>query len=168
MLQVGTLPAGAKVRDLVRFARDLHRSPMPADAIMGHVGLEPILERTVDALLGGEAQRVRFAMAIAGDPELVFLDEPTVGMDVESRRAFWGTMRGFAADGRTILFATHYLEEADQAADRIVVFDRGSIRADGTAASLKPSVGGRVIQFRSDDAHPSRCRARPGVRRGAR
>src|SRR5204863_10142497 len=96
-----------------------------------------LASRRTEALSGGEAQRVRFALAIAGDPELLFLDEPTVAMDVETRRAFWADMREFAAEGRTILFATHYLEEADQVADRIVVLDRGRIVADGTAAATK-------------------------------
>ena len=151
MLQTGSLPVGATVRELVLFARGLYPAPMPADAVVAHAGLGPILGRTVDALSGGEAQRVRFAIAIAGDPALVFLDEPTVGMDVESRRAFWETMRGFAANGRTILFATHYLDEADHAADRIVVLAAGTIRADGTAAALKAAIGGRVIRFALDD-----------------
>ena len=88
-------------------------------------------------------------MAIAGDPDLLFLDEPTVAMDVESRRSFWADMRAFAAEGRTILFATHYLEEADQVADRIVVLDRGRIVADGTAASIKNASSRRHIRFRS-------------------
>jgi ABC-2 type transport system ATP-binding protein len=88
-------------------------------------------------------------MAIAGDPDLLFLDEPTVAMDVESRRSFWADMRAFAAEGRTILFATHYLEEADQIADRIVVLDRGQIVADGTAASIKSTASHRRIRFRT-------------------
>jgi ABC-2 type transport system ATP-binding protein len=151
MLQTASLPLGARVSELIRFARDLYPRPMAMAAVVDHAGLAPILARAVDGLSGGEAQRVRFGIAIAGDPDLVFLDEPTVGMDVESRRAFWETMRGFAGLGRTILFATHYLDEADQAADRIVVVANGRIVGDGTPAELKSSVGGRVIRFRLPD-----------------
>ena len=102
-------------------------------------------------------------MAIAGDPDLLFLDEPTVAMDVESRRSFWSDMRAFAAEGRTILFATHYLEEADQVADRIVVLDRGRIVADGTAASIKNASSRRRIRFRSSSADRAVLAALPGA-----
>ena len=119
------------------------RTRSPRAAILERAGLEPLTERRVETLSGGEAQRLRFAMAIAGDPDLVFLDEPTVAMDVETRRAFWADMRASAGEGRTILFATHYLEEADQVADRIVVLDRGRIVADGTAAQLEGRGRGR-------------------------
>ena len=107
----------------------------------------PLAGRRVDTLSGGETQRVRFAMAIAGDPDLVFLDEPTVAMDVESRRAFWDDMRRSAAEGRTVLFATHYLDEADQVADRIVVLDHGRVVADGSPATLKASVREQTVRF---------------------
>ena len=90
---------------------------------------------------------MRFAFAIAGDPDLLFLDEPTVGMDVETRRAFWSDMRAFAADGRTILFATHYLDEADAIAERILVLVRGRIVTDGTGASIKAMVTDRTVRF---------------------
>ena len=163
MLQTGALPTGARVRELVRFARELYPRPMATESIIAHAGLEPILERTVEAISGGETQRVRFAMAIAGDPDLVFLDEPTVGMDVESRRAFWETMHGFASAGRTILFATHYLDEADQAAERIVVVGAGKVLADGTPESLKAAAGGRVIRFVLPGADPERLTRLPGV-----
>ncbi len=163
MLQTGTLPVGATVRELVRFARDLYPSPMAIDAVIEHAGLASLLGRTVDGLSGGEAQRVRFAIAIAGDPELVFLDEPTVGMDVESRHAFWDTMGTLAAAGRTILFATHYLEEADEAADQVVVIGGGRILADGTPSELKAAVGGRVIRCRVTDADLTATRGLAGV-----
>ena len=134
--------------------------------MLGRAGLVPLAGRRVDTLSGGETQRVRFAIAIAGDPDLVFLDEPTVAMDVESRRAFWDDMRRSAAEGRTVLFATHYLDEADQVADRIVVLDRGRIVADGSPATLKASVRQQTVRFvlgGDATALESRLGALPGV-----
>jgi ABC-2 type transport system ATP-binding protein len=122
--------------------------------------------RPVETLSGGEAQRLRFAMAIAGDPDLVFLDEPTVGMDVETRRAFWTDIRAFAAEGRTVLFATHYLDEADDAAERIVVLSHGRVVADGTARSIKGQVSDRIVSFTLPAASPAAIAAievMPGV-----
>jgi ABC-2 type transport system ATP-binding protein len=165
MLQTASLPQGARVGELVAFARALYPHPMPADAVVEHAGLGSVLGRTVDGLSGGESQRVRFALAIAGDPDLVFLDEPTVGMDVESRRAFWDTMRGFAGLGRTILFATHYLDEADEAADHIVIVAEGRIAASGTPAQLKTLAGGRVIRCRLPDTDADALRGLPGATR---
>jgi ABC-2 type transport system ATP-binding protein len=165
MLQTASLPQGARVDELITFARDLYPDPMPMDAIVRHAGLASLLRRTVDGLSGGESQRVRFGLAIAGDPDLVFLDEPTVGMDVESRRAFWDTMRGFASLGRTILFATHYLDEADQAADRIVILAEGRVVAAGTPSELKTLAGGRVIHCRLPGADTAMLERLPGVSR---
>ncbi len=117
----------------------------------------------METLSGGETQRVRFALAIAGDPDLVFLDEPTVAMDVETRHAFWNDMRRFAAQGRTVLFATHYLEEADQVADRVVVLDHGRIVADGTPVSIKAGASGRTIRFTLPEADCARLSGFTGV-----
>jgi ABC-2 type transport system ATP-binding protein len=151
MLQVAGLPSGAKVGELVELARALYPSPSPRDSILERAGLVELAGRQVDALSGGETQRVRFALAIAGDPDLVFLDEPTVAMDVDGRRAFWADMRRFAAEGRTVLFATHYLDEADQVADRIVVLDHGRVVADGTPDALKATVAARHVRFTLPD-----------------
>jgi ABC-2 type transport system ATP-binding protein len=120
---------------------------MARDEVLRRAGLTELTDRSTETLSGGEQQRLRFAMAIAGDPDMLFLDEPTVAMDVETRRAFWTDMRGFAAEGRTILFATHYLEEADQVAGRIVVLDHGRPVADGTGRSIKAAAGGRRVRF---------------------
>ena len=147
MLQAASLPPGARVGELVDLARRLYPAPSPRDAVVERAGLNDLVTRRAETLSAGEAQRVRFAFAIAGDPDLLFLDEPTVAMDVESRRAFWDDMRRFAAEGRTVLFATHYLDEADHVADRIVVLDRGRIAGDGTPAQLKASVAERTIRF---------------------
>ena len=136
---------------------------MALDRILDLAGLAGRADRRVEGLSGGETQRVRFALAIAGDPDLIFLDEPTVAMDVESRLAFWRDMRTFAAQGRTVLFATHYLEEADQAADRIVVMNHGRIVADGSPTEIKAVVSGRRLRFTLPDADPERLGALPGV-----
>jgi ABC-2 type transport system ATP-binding protein len=163
MLQSGGLPSGARVGELVGFARRLYPRPLPLDVVLETAGLSNLADRTIDRLSGGETQRVRFALAIAGDPDLLFLDEPTVAMDVETRLAFWADMRRFAADGRTVLFATHYLEEADQVADRIVVLDNGRIVADGTPTSIKAGVASRVVRFTLTGAEPAFLAGLPGV-----
>ena len=151
MLQDGGMTAGVTVRELVSFARRLYPEPMALDRILEHAGLARLAERRIEGLSGGETQRLRFALAIAGDPELIFLDEPTVAMDVESRLAFWRDMRAFAEQGRTVLFATHYLEEADQVADRIVVMNHGRVVADGSATEIKAGVTGRRVRFTLPD-----------------
>jgi len=163
MLQTGGLPTAVKVGELVEFARGLYPQPIAYDTILATAGLTQLAGRRVEVLSGGEAQRLRFALAIAGDPDLLFLDEPTVAMDVESRRAFWKDMREFAEQGRTVLFATHYLDEADTVADRIVVLDHGHIVADGTSSSLKSTVQSRTIRFTLPNAHAAMLRALPGV-----
>jgi ABC-2 type transport system ATP-binding protein len=147
MLQSAGLPPGARVGELVDLARALYPLPSPREAILERAGLTALVNRRAETLSGGESQRVRFALAISGDPDLVFLDEPTVAMDVESRRAFWDDMRRFAAEGRTVLFATHYLDEADHVADRIVVLDHGRVVGDGTPADLKATVRERTVRF---------------------
>jgi ABC-2 type transport system ATP-binding protein len=147
MLQTAGLPVMARVQELVDFVRHVYPQSVPTGLILARAGLTGLEKRSAEALSGGEAQRLRFALAIAGDPDLVFLDEPTVGMDVEARRAFWVTMRAFAADGRTVVFATHYLDEADNVADRIIVLDHGRIVADGSGSSIKAAVSGKVVRF---------------------
>jgi ABC-2 type transport system ATP-binding protein len=163
MLQAGGLPAGVRVGELVDFVRRLYPQPLSRADALTRAGLTELADRQIETLSGGEAQRVRFALAIAGDPDLVFLDEPTVAMDVQARRTFWNDMRRSAAEGRTILFATHYLEEADQVADRIIVLDRGRVVADGTGASIKSAVTGRTVRFTTAVADRARLAALPGV-----
>jgi ABC-2 type transport system ATP-binding protein len=163
MLQTSGLPINVRVGELVEFARRLYPHPLPNAAIVERAGLTGLLGRTTDRLSGGEAQRLRFAFAIAGDPDLVFLDEPTVAMDVEMRRAFWADMRRSADEGRTILFATHYLEEADQVADRVVVLDHGRVAADGTSRDIRARVRDKTVRFDLGDADAAALRAVPGV-----
>ena len=163
MLQTTGLPSGVRVDEILEFARRLYPAPLPFDNLLERAGLSGLARRRIENLSGGETQRLRFALAIAGDPDLVFLDEPTVAMDVETRRSFWGDMRRSAAEGRSILFATHYLDEADEVADRIVVLDRGRIVADGTSASIKAGAGSKTVRFRTPDADLAALSAMPGV-----
>jgi ABC-2 type transport system ATP-binding protein len=147
MLQASGLPSYVRVAELLEFTRRLYPEPLALSAILERAGLTPLRDRRIDQISGGEAQRLRFAMAIAGNPDLVILDEPTVAMDVETRRSFWADMRRSASEGRTILFATHYLEEADQVADRVLVLDRGTIVADGSGSAIRGRVHARTIRF---------------------
>ncbi|MER7477118.1 ABC transporter ATP-binding protein [Streptomyces sp. NPDC126510] len=147
MLQSGGLMDEVTVAELVRLACDLHPKPYRPSEVLSRAGVAQIADRKVDKLSGGQAQRVRFALATAGDSDLIVLDEPTTGMDVTTRQAFWATMREQADQGRTVLFATHYLEEADAVADRVLVLHRGRLLADGTAAEIKAKAGARRISF---------------------
>jgi ABC-2 type transport system ATP-binding protein len=165
MLQEAGLMPGVRVGELLAFVRSLYPAPLSLQDLVETAGLEEVLDRRAERLSGGQAQRVRFAMAIAGDPALVVLDEPTAAMDVQARRAFWGRMRALAEAGKTILFATHYLEEADMAADRIVVIARGRRVADGTAAAIKATLGERRVRFTLLAGEEDRLRAIDGVGR---
>ncbi|WP_405489255.1 ABC transporter ATP-binding protein [Streptomyces sp. NBC_00096] len=147
MLQTGGLMEDVTVRELVTLTCALHPRPYPVDQVLGLAGVSDIAGRMVNKLSGGQEQRVRFALATAGHNDLIVLDEPTTGMDVTARQAFWATMREQAAQGRTVLFATHYLEEADAIADRVLVLSKGRLLADGTAAEIKARAGARRIAF---------------------
>ncbi|MFD3499624.1 ABC transporter ATP-binding protein [Streptomyces sp. NPDC058678] len=147
MLQSGGLMDEVTVAELVRLACALHPKPYQPSEVLSRAGIAQLADRKVDKLSGGQAQRVRFALATAGDSDLIVLDEPTTGMDVTTRQAFWATMREQADQGRTVLFATHYLEEADAIADRVLVMHRGRLLADGTAAEIKAKAGARRISF---------------------
>ena len=136
MLQSGGLMPEVTVRELVTLVTGLHPKPEPVEVTLKRAGIAQFADQRVDRLSGGQTQRVRFALAICGQSELIVLDEPTTAMDVETRRLFWSSMKAEVAEGRTLLFATHYLEEADQAADRILVINRGRLLADGTPAEI--------------------------------
>src|SRR6266511_4316411 len=136
---------------------------LQVDEVLELTGTAGFARQRTQKLSGGQSQRVRFALALVSNPDLLVLDEPTVGMDVEGRHAFWTAMRGFAAGGATVLFATHYLEEADSYADRIILMARGTVVADGPASEIKAAVGSRTIQATLPDADPTRLAALPGV-----
>jgi ABC-2 type transport system ATP-binding protein len=150
MLQSGGLMPEVTVRELVTLVTKLHPNPEPIATTLKRAGITEFADQRVDRLSGGQTQRVRFALAICGKSELIVLDEPTTAMDVETRRMFWSSMKEEVAAGRTLLFATHYLEEADQAADRILVINRGRLLADGTPAQIKARAGAKRISFRLD------------------
>jgi ABC-2 type transport system ATP-binding protein len=135
----------------------------PVGEVLERAGITAIAGRRVGKCSGGEQQRLRFAMALIPDPELLILDEPTQGMDVAGRRGFWKAIREDAASGRTIVFATHYLEEADAYAGRIVLIGRGQIVADGTAAEVKGLASGRIIRATLPGADAAALRAMPDV-----
>jgi ABC-2 type transport system ATP-binding protein len=146
MLQTGALVRDLNVRELLAQMASLYPRPLGVDETISLVGIEDIVSQRTQKLSGGQTQRVRFALALVTNPELLVLDEPTVAMDVESRRAFWRTMREFASRGKTVVFATHYLEEADDFADRAVLMARGRIVADGPTTEIKAMVGTRTIR----------------------
>ncbi|MBK7819879.1 MAG: ABC transporter ATP-binding protein [Tessaracoccus sp.] len=160
MLQNGTLLWDTKVGRLLRGMRALHSHPLPLDRVIELADVGEFLSTSTSKLSGGQAQRVRFALAIMADPRLLILDEPTVGLDALSRRRFWDTMADFAATGRTVVFATHYLDEADEFADRIVVLNKGCVIADGTGREIRQVVGGRIVSFTGPERDWTRL---PGV-----
>ncbi len=137
MLQVGRAPEMLRVREHINIFRGYYPNPMPYADLVKAAALEGIEERFFGQLSGGQKQRVLFAIALAGDPDLVFLDEPTVGLDIESRRAMWAEIRSLAARGKTVLLTTHYLEEADALAHRIIVINKGKVICEGTPAEVK-------------------------------
>ncbi|HEY5087201.1 MAG TPA: ABC transporter ATP-binding protein [Gemmatimonadaceae bacterium] len=162
MLQVAKVPETLRVREHIDLFRSYYPAPLPAAAVFAAAGLDGLEDRKFGDLSGGQRQRVLFALAICGDPEMLFLDEPTLGFDVEARRSFWEQIRGFVSRGRTVLLTTHYLEEADALADRIVVIDRGAVIADGTPAEIKQRVSGRKIRCTTALSEAD-LRAIPGV-----
>jgi ABC-2 type transport system ATP-binding protein len=171
MLQTGSLLRFLTVRELIAMMASLYPNAMDVDEVVELVGLQAAANQRTEKLSGGQAQRVRFACALVSNPELLVLDEPTVAMDVEGRHAFWATMRSFAARGTTIVFATHYLEEADDFADRAVLMARGRVVADGPTTEIKARVGARTIRATLPGVDTGALAALPGVtaadRRGA-
>ncbi|HKF76861.1 MAG TPA: ABC transporter ATP-binding protein [Candidatus Dormibacteraeota bacterium] len=150
MLQESGVPELLTVRELVRLFSTFYPRHLPSAEVLRMAGLEEQAGTRVDRLSGGQRQRLFFALAVTGDPEVLFLDEPTVGMDVEGRRAFIVALRERARRGTTIVLTTHYLEEADQLADRVVVIDRGAVIADDSPAAIKTRVAGKRVELRFD------------------
>jgi ABC-2 type transport system ATP-binding protein len=163
MLQVGGVARYLSVRELLEMVASLYPDPLPVDHVIELTNIGDLAERRTNKLSGGQTQRLRFAIGIISNPELLVLDEPTVAMDVEARRDFWATMRTFAAGGKTVVFATHYLEEADAYADRIILMAHGQIVADGPATEIKAAVGLRTIRATLPDADLGAIAALPGV-----
>ncbi|MEK6311505.1 MAG: ABC transporter ATP-binding protein [Curtobacterium sp.] len=164
MLQGGALLPDMTVRDVVALVGAAHRTPMPVDEALRRARCTEIAGRRVNKLSGGQLQRARFAVAVVSDPELLVLDEPTAAMDVEARHTFWSSMHEFTDAGRTVVFATHYLDEADTFADRIVIMRSGRVVADGTPTEIKAIASSRSVRLAGvgPDAHVAQ-RALPGV-----
>lgn len=150
MLQESGVTDVLKVREIVDLFRAYYPHPLPTDRALAMAGLQDQADRPIVKLSGGQRQRVYYALAVCGDPEVIFLDEPTVGMDVEARRAFLQSIREFFREGKTIVLTTHYLEEADQLAQRVVVIDRGVIIADAPPGQIKSRAGGKRVSFSAE------------------
>jgi len=163
VMQTGGLLKDLTVRETAQYTASLFVQATPVQDALQRAGIASIGDRRVGKCSGGEQQRLRFAMALLSDPELLILDEPTTGMDVEGRRGFWAAIRQDAAQGRTVLFATHYLEEADAYADRIILLRHGQIVADGTSAEVKAMAAGRTVRATLPAADPAELSALPGA-----
>ncbi len=146
MLQTGGVPGTNRVSEHIDLFSSYYPAPLPMAEVLGMAGLEGLEKRQFGELSGGQKQRVLFALAICGDPDLLFLDEPTVGLDVEARRGLWEQIRRLVTRGKTVLLTTHYLEEADALANRVVVINKGSIVAEGTPESIKANTAGKRIR----------------------
>ena len=146
MLQVGRVPETLRVREHIDLFSTYYPNPMPLEEVLAATGLEKLRDRKFGDLSGGERQRTLFALAICGDPDLLFLDEPTVGLDVEARRLLWEEIRRLVDRGKSVLLTTHYLQEADALADRIVVINQGNIITEGTPAEIKAQACGKRIR----------------------
>ncbi|WP_410673402.1 ABC transporter ATP-binding protein [Amycolatopsis sp. cmx-4-68] len=164
MLQGGALMDDLTVGETVGMVAALHRRPMPVAEALRAAGIEELAGRRANKLSGGQKQRVRFAVALVSDPDLLILDEPTAAMDVGTRREFWQSMYSFTESGRTVLFATHYLEEAEEFADRVVLMRRGRIVADGSVAEVRALAGGRTLRAAVPGATDAVVAALPGVK----
>jgi ABC-2 type transport system ATP-binding protein len=146
MLQVGRVPETLRVREHIDLFSSYYPKPLALEEVLAAAGLEKLRDRKFGDLSGGQRQRTLFALAICGDPDLLFLDEPTVGLDVEARRALWEEIRRLVERGKTVLLTTHYLQEADALADRVAVINHGEIIAEGAPAEIKAQTGGKLIR----------------------
>ena len=164
MLQISAVPETLRVAELVDLFSSYYPDPLPIADTLRIAGLEGLDKRPFGELSGGQRQRVLFALSICGDPQLLYLDEPTTGLDVEARRGLWEQIRQFVDRGRSVVLTTHYLEEADALADRIVLLDRGRTIAEGTPDEIKARVQGRRIRCRTR-LHPFEIKGLPGVTR---
>src|SRR5437762_3587063 len=146
MLQVGRVPETLRVREHIDLFSSYYPNPLPISETLAIAGLRDLRNRKFGVLSGGQKQRVLFALAICGNPDLLFLDEPTVGLDVEARHLLWQEIRNLLDRGKTVVLTTHYLEEADALADRVAVINKGSIIAEGTPAEIKSRTAGKKIR----------------------
>lgn len=166
MLQISAVPQTLRTAELVTLFSSYYPAPLPVGDTLGIAGLEGLERRPFGQLSGGQRQRLLFALAICGDPELLYLDEPTAGLDVEARRGLWRQIREVVGRGRGVVLTTHYLEEADALADRIILLDRGRTIATGSPSQIKARVQGRRIRCRTRLSSRD-LEAMPGVTRVA-
>jgi ABC-2 type transport system ATP-binding protein len=163
VMQTGGLLKDLTVAETASYTASLFTHTRPVKEVLERAGIAALADRRVGKCSGGEQQRLRFAMALLSDPELLILDEPTTGMDVEGRRSFWAAIQQDAELGRTVLFATHYLDEADEYAGRVILLRHGQIVADGTAAQVKALAAGRTVRATLAGADAVALRAIPGA-----
>lgn len=150
VLQTGGLLKDLSVKDQVAMVASTYQNRPSADAALEAAGIADLSSRKIGKCSGGQQQKVKFALALLGDPNLLILDEPTAGLDINAREVFWSSMRAQATHGKTVIFATHYLEEAQDFADRIIVLSRGQIVADGSVKGLRSQAGFRQVSFALD------------------
>lgn len=165
MLQESGVPLTLKAREVVEFVSAMYPNPLGVMDALETAELTHRADARVATLSGGEKQRLYFALAIVGRPDLLFLDEPTVALDVETRRRFWSEIRGQVARGTTVVLTTHYIEEADALADRVIVVDHGKIIVEGKPSEIKARVGGRYMRFSAPSLSKEQIEALPGVQR---
>lgn len=163
VMQTGGLLKDLTVRETVQYMASVFADTKPVDDVLASAGITDIAERKVGKCSGGEQQRLRFAIALLSDPAILLLDEPTTGMDVEGRQRFWTAIRADAQHGRTVMFATHYLEEADQYADRIILIRKGQIVADGSGSEIRALASGRTVRAVLPDVDETQLSALPGA-----
>jgi ABC-2 type transport system ATP-binding protein len=164
MLQEGDLPPGARVAELVGFVRGFYPSPLPLAAALHLADVEEIANRRVERLSGGQRQRVRLAIAVAGGPELLVLDEPTAAMDVATRQSFWSAAAEYVSHGRSLLIATHWLEEAEEVASRVAVIARGRLVADAPPETVTAIANGRgAVSFKANGTETEQLQRLPAV-----
>lgn len=150
--QEASFPHAMKVGEILDFARKHYPAPASRDALIEAFGLGPNLNRMAVSLSGGQQRKLAVALAFCGGPRVVFLDEPTTGIDADSRQRMWRYIQQFRADGGTVILTTHYLDEAEAIASRIVLINDGKILRSGTVDEVRSAVQVRVIRFRAADA----------------
>ena len=150
MLQIASMPECIKVREYIELFQTYYANPRPIDQLISLAGLDEIIDSYTTDLSGGQTQRVLLALALSGNPELLFLDEPSVGMDIKSRHRLWDAIRSLKQEGTCIVLTTHYLEEADQLSDRILFLNKGQVQQEGTPGSIKQSFSNQTVSFRTE------------------
>ncbi len=165
MLQESGVPGLLKVRELIQLFSQFYHQPLMVSKVLEMANLTEKKDAIASTLSGGQKQRLYFALSICGNPDVLFLDEPSVALDVESRRAFWQEISGFAKTGKTVILTTHYLEEADALANRIIVINKGEIVAQGSPAQIKSRVGGKNVSFKLEAGNAATLEQLPNVQR---